>query len=234
MLETREISRKYSGKRVLDHISFTIEPGSIYALLGPNGSGKTTWMRLAAGLLRPSEGKLFLDGVEIGRETKKRIVYMPTENYFYPWMNVEGVGTYYQSFFKDFSMERYHRYMSLMGIEGKQKLRQLSTGMLAKVKLAATLSRNAEVYLLDEPMNGIDLLARDQMVACLLDVSNQATAIVISSHHVEEIEGIVDRVLFLKEGRLLGADEVERIRDEEGLSLADAYRSRMGEREEKK
>ena len=161
MLETKSLSKSYIKKQVLFDLNFTITGGHIYGLLGPNGSGKSTWMKICAGLVKPTSGSVSLEGRKIDIQTRNDISYAPTENFFYPWMSIEEVGKYYQDFFPDFSLDTYHTLLEEMKLTPKQKLKTLSSGMNAKTKIAAALSRNAKVYLLDEPFNGIDYSRRD-------------------------------------------------------------------------
>ena len=224
MLESIQITKKFVGKTAVDGISMKLEPGHIYALLGPNGSGKTTWMKMVAGLIKPTSGEIRYKGYAIGLETRKEIAYMSTEPYFYDWMTVEGVGKYYQDFFDDFSMDRYNLMISNMDLTGNLKVKSLSSGMMAKLKVAVTMARNARIYLLDEPLNGIDLLARDSVMNMILQAASNDKILIISSHLVEELESVVDKAIFIKESHFAGIYDVEALRTNESVSLADKYR----------
>ena len=148
MLESKELTKKYGAKAAVNCVSLSMEPGHIYAMLGPNGSGKTTWMKMAAGLVKPTSGTVLFNGTPVGIESRKDVAYMSTEPYFYDWMNIEDAGKYYQDFFEDFSMERFLRMLHDMGLNEKDKIRTLSSGMVAKMKIALTLARDAKVYML--------------------------------------------------------------------------------------
>ena len=154
MLESREVTKNYGSKMAVSGVSLKLEPGLVYAMLGPNGSGKTTWMKMAAGLVKPSMGEMLYQGTPVGKESKKEIAYMSTEPYFYNWMSVADVGKYYQDFFEDFSMERYQQMLDRMELTEDMKAKKLSSGMMAKLKIAVTMARSAKIYLLDEPLNG--------------------------------------------------------------------------------
>ena len=158
ILESREVTKKYGSKTAVNQVSLQLEPGLVYAMLGPNGSGKTTWMKMVAGLVKPTNGEILYQGTPIGKESKKEIAYMSTEPYFYNWMTVSDVGKYYEDFFEDFSMEKYRQMISRMELTEDMKAKKLSSGMMAKLKIAVTMAREARLYLLDEPLNGIDLL----------------------------------------------------------------------------
>ena len=228
MLDSVNIVKRYSGKYAVNGMSVAIEDAHIYGLLGPNGSGKSTWMKMAAGLIVPDEGEMTLDGVKIGAETKKHIAYMPTEAYFYSYMKIKDVEKYYSDFFEDFDKQQFEKMLLDMHLEPEMKVRTLSSGMMAKLKIAVTLSRKAELYLLDEPLNGIDLLARDEVVNTILQNMSENASVVISSHLVEELERIIDRAIFMKDGQVVLNGDVEEIRQERGESIVDLYRQIYG------
>ncbi len=224
MLKCSNVKKKYFNKTALENVTLELEAGRIYALLGPNGSGKTTFMKMVAGLEKPTEGTVLYKGQPIGAASKKEVSYMPTEDYFYPYMTVEDVGRYYQDFFADFNFDNYKAMVEDMGVELKEKVTRISTGMAAKVRLAAALSRKAKLYLLDEPLNGIDLVARDKIMNTILKAADEDVTIVLSSHLVEELEAVVDGVIFIKDGRNVLVGAAEDIREEQGKSIADVYR----------
>ena len=224
MLESIQITKKFVGKTAVDGITMRLEPGHIYALLGPNGSGKTTWMKMVAGLIKPTSGEIRYQGNPIGLDTRREIAYMSTEPYFYDWMTVAGVGKYYQDFFDDFSMDRYNLMIQNMDLTGNLKVKSLSSGMMAKLKVAVTMARNARIYLLDEPLNGIDLLARDSVMNMILQAASNDKILIISSHLVEELETVVDKAIFVKDSHLAGIYDVESLRTYDNISLADKYR----------
>lgn len=228
MLESIEVTKKFVGKTAVDGITMQLEPGHIYAMLGPNGSGKTTWMKMAAGLIKPTSGQIRYMGQPISVETKNDIAYMSTEPYFYDWMTVGDVGKYYADFFKDFSMDKYDYLLEKMELLKKLKVKSLSSGMMAKLKIAVTMGRNADVYMLDEPLNGIDLIARDEVMRMVLTSASEDNIMIISSHLVEELEAVVDRAIFFQDGHFAGMYDVEQLRVMDSISLADKYRTVYG------
>ena len=228
MLDCVNVVKRYGGKFAVNGMSVAIEDAHIYGLLGPNGSGKSTWMKMAAGLIVPDEGEMRLDGVKISAETKKHIAYMPTEGYFYSYMKIKDAGRYYQDFFDDFDAQQFEKLTADMDLEMNMKVRNLSSGMMAKLKIAVTLSRKAELYLLDEPLNGIDLMARDEVVNTILTNMSDNASVVISSHLVEELERIIDKAIFMKDGQIVLMGDVEEIRQERGESVTDLYRQIYG------
>lgn len=224
MLKCSNLKKKYYKKTAVENITLELEPGRIYALLGPNGSGKTTFMKTVAGLVKPTEGMVLYKDKPIGVASKKEVSFMPTEDYFYPYMTVEDVGKYYKDFFADFNFDTYKAMVADMGAGLKDKMNKISTGMAAKVRLAAALSRKAKLYLLDEPLNGIDLITRDKILATILKAADEDVTIVISSHLVEELETMVDSVIFIKDGKSVLVGDADDIREEHGKSIADVYR----------
>ena len=231
MITSKNLTKKFGTKVAVDSVSLTLEPGHIYAMLGPNGSGKTTWMKMAAALMKPTSGEILFNGIPVGVESRKQIAYMSTEPYFYSWMSVKDVGRYYQDFFMDFSPEKFEKLLGKMELESSMKTRALSSGMMAKLKIAVTMARNARVYLLDEPFNGIDLLARDEIRACILQEAAADNILVLSSHLVEEMEAISDQAIFIKNGKLIEVRDLEEMRTEEQISMADRYRAIYGHAE---
>lgn len=228
MLQSINVSKKFVKKVALDDVSMTLEPGHIYALLGPNGSGKTTWMKMVAGLIKPTSGQILYNNVPIGIDSRKEIAYMSTEPYFYEWMTVKDVGKYYQDFFEDFSMQKYCELLYEMELTFDMKLKTLSSGMMAKLKIAVTMARDAKIYMLDEPLNGIDLIARDEVIKSVLRAASPDKILIISSHLVEELESVVDTAIFIKYGKLVGIYELEQLRINESISVADKYREVYG------
>ena len=228
MVECVNLRKKYMTVTAVEDISLNIQAGKMYALLGPNGSGKTTLMKMIAGLTRQTSGTLLYEGQPIGVESKKHIAYMPTESYFYSYMNCLDIGKYYSDFFEDFSMEKYHQMLKRMELTEELKTKKLSTGMMAKLKIAVTMARNAKLYLLDEPLNGIDLLARDEIMKSILEVIDPDVTLVISSHLVDELERVADAAIFMKEGKMVRQCMVEELRSSEKKSVVDLYREIYG------
>ena len=231
MLESKEVTKVFGSKTAVDHVSLKLEKGHVCAMLGPNGSGKTTWMKMAAGLIKPTSGQVFFNGQPVSVESRKHVAYMSTEPYFYTWMTVKDVGKYYEDFFEDYSADRYQSLLGRMGLTEDLKTKALSSGMMAKLKIAVTMARDAQVYMLDEPFNGIDLLARDEIRACILDYATQDKLLLLSSHLVEEMEAIADQAVFISEGRIVEYTDLETMRAERGISMADRYRQIYGHTE---
>ncbi len=224
MLTCAKITKRYKGKPAVNSLSIALEPGHIYGLLGPNGSGKSTWMKMMAGLVVCEEGTIAFEDRPLDVAAKRDIVYMPTESYFYPYMKVRDVGTYNRDFFSNFDEALWEELLTEMELQPDEKVSHLSTGMAAKLKVAAALSRKAKLYLLDEPLNGIDLLTRERILSTIIACMSEDSSLIISSHLVEELESTIDRVIFLKEGAIALTGDVEDIRAERGQSIVDVYK----------
>lgn len=224
MLVCNNLVKKYMSKTAVDNITLDIEPGRIYALLGPNGSGKTTLMKIISGLIKPTKGEVTYNGLPIGIESKKKIAYMSTEPFFYNYMTALDVGKYFSDFFEDFSMEKYEQLMDRMELSMKEKSKSLSSGMAAKLKIACTLARNAELFLLDEPLNGIDIIARERIINTIIESAKDNNSIMMSSHLVDELEKIIDYAVFIKNGSIVLNGNAETIRTEKGKSIVDLYK----------
>lgn len=231
MLESKSVTKMFGSLAAVDQLSLRLERGHVYAMLGPNGSGKTTWMKMAAGLIKPTSGQMLFQGEPVSLSSRRHVAYMSTEPYFYSWMTVKDVGAYYADFFDDFSDARYQELLGQMELTQDMKTRELSSGMMGKLKIAVTMARDAQVYMLDEPFNGIDLLARDEMRSCILKYATEDKLLLLSSHLVEEMEAIADRAVFIQKGKLVDCVDLDEMRMETGLSMADRYRQIYGHTE---
>ena len=221
MLELQNVTKKYLRRTALDDVSLSLEAGRTCLLLGPNGSGKTTMMKLITGLARPSSGGITLNGQPIGAATKARVAYMPTENYFYNFMTIRDAGRYYRDFFADFRPRTFDRLLEEMELDPADRIRQLSSGMAAKLRLSLVLSRESELMMFDEPLNGVDILTRTQTIDAILANRAGGRSMVISTHLVDELEDVVDDLVFLKQGHLVLAGAKREICA--GRTLKDMY-----------
>ncbi len=224
MLQCNNLEKKYMTVTAISNMSVNIEPGNIYELLGPNGSGKTTFMKMVAGLVKPTSGQIAFEGQPIGTYSKANIAYMPTENYFYKYMTCESAGKYYQDFFGDFDINKYYYLLRMMDLNPKQKISKMSSGMVAKTKIAITLSRDCKIIMLDEPLNGIDIIAREMIIDAIINHKDPKRAIIVSSHLVDELENIVDYAIFIKQGTVVAQGTAMDLRANSGMSLVDMYK----------
>lgn len=219
-----KLTKQYARALAVDSANIALQTGKIYGLLGPNGSGKSTLMKIAAGLVHATAGEVRVLDRPIGPETKAHVAYMPTEPYFYSFMTVKQVGRFHADFYGDFSTEVYRKLIEKMGLDMGMKISQLSSGMEAKLKVAAAVSRDARLIMLDEPLNGIDLIARDAIMAAIIERANENNTILMSSHLIDVLESILDEVIFIKQGRIVLQGETEAVRAQHGKSIVDLYR----------
>lgn len=222
MLEIRNLTRRYPTKTAVSDLTLTLEPGKTYALLGPNGSGKTTLMKMIAGLVKPTSGSITFENTPISPKTKSQIAYMPTENYFYNYMSVRDAGKYYADFFPDFDCQAFEQFLQSMSLPPKDKIRQLSSGMSAKLRLALTLSRNAKLMMFDEPLNGVDILTRAQVVNAIIENRRTGRTMLVSTHLVDELDPYIDCAIYMKNGVIEAMGSREEL-CKDGSTLTDLY-----------
>ena len=218
------LTKHYGQIKALDNISLTLESGKIVGLLGPNGSGKTTLIKLLNGLLTPTKGQILVDGQKIGVETKKLVAYLPDNSYLNSWMTVRQIVDYFTDFYADFRPEVAYEMLERLDISPKRKLKTLSKGNKEKVCLILVMSRNAKLYVLDEPIAGVDPAARDYVIATILNNYNPDATVLISTHLIADIEQILDQVIFLKNGSVVLQKTVDEIRTEHGKSVDELFR----------
>lgn len=223
LVKIKGLTKSYDKrKNALDHLDLTIPSGRIIGLLGPNGSGKTTLIKLLAGLLMPNEGEILICGKEPGAETKAVVSYLPERTYFRSSMRVKELIEYFQDFYADFRPERARELLGNLKIDENASLKTLSKGTKEKVQLIMVMSREARLYLLDEPIAGVDPAARDCILRTIISNYNEDATVILSTHLISDIEQILDEVIFIKAGRILLQDSVENIREQQGKSV-DAY-----------
>ena len=227
-LRIDNLTHRYRGVTALKGVNAQLRGGDTCLLLGPNGSGKTTLMKLAAGLASPSAGRILLDGEAVGTATKRRTAYMPTENYFYNYMTVRDAGKYYADFFPDFDRGAFDARIRRAELAPDARIRTLSSGMGAKLRLSLALSRDAELMMFDEPINGVDMLTRDWVLEEIAQRRGEGRVLLISTHLVEQAERLADCALFLRDGELVRSGSLAEICREK--SLEDVYREIYGNR----
>jgi ABC-2 type transport system ATP-binding protein len=218
------LTKNYGSLRALDSVDLSIEPGRIVGLLGPNGSGKTTLIKIASRLLVPSAGKLEICGMEPSEKTKALVSYLPDRDYLPGWMKVSELVDMYGDFFADFDRERARKMMDSLGLDGKMLLRKLSKGNKEKVQLILTMSRRAKLYLLDEPIAGVDPAARDYILDTILSNYDEEAVVLISTHLISDVEKVLDEAIFLKQGKVVLHKPVDDVRQETGMSLDGYFR----------
>lgn len=224
LVRCNDLSKNYGSITALDNISFTLESGKIVGLLGPNGSGKTTLIKLLNGLLTPSKGEILIDGQKVGVETKKLVAYLPDNSYLNSWMTVKQIVAYFADFYEDFRPEVAYEMLARLDIAPDRKLKTLSKGNKEKVCLILVMSRNARLYVLDEPIAGVDPAARDYVISTIINNYNPQATVIISTHLIADIEQILDEVIFLKNGHLVLQKTVDEIRTEHEKSVDELFR----------
>ena len=216
LVQFQNVTKQYSSKKALDNVSFTLEPGKIYGLLGPNGSGKSTAIKIINDLLQPTSGTVLVNGSRPGVESKKIISYLPDRNYLNDWMKVEDAFKLFEDFYEDFDRTRAEEMLKSLNIASDARLKTLSKGTLEKVQLILIMARRAKLYVLDEPIAGVDPAARDYILQTILSNYGEESSILISTHLITDIEKVLDEVLFLQNGRIVLSGAVDDIRAEHG------------------
>ncbi len=217
------VSYSYDKRKdVLQQLQLRLSRGKIIGLLGPNGSGKSTLIKLLNGLLVPGEGEIRIGGFKPGVETKSRVSYLPERTYLQKGRTIQEIIDYFTDFYTDFRPERATAMLEVLGIEKGQKLKTLSKGTREKVQLILVMSRDAELYILDEPIAGVDPAARDYIIRTIIQNYNENATVLLATHLITDIEAILDEVVFIRDGRLILHKAAEEIRDENGKSI-DAY-----------
>lgn len=224
IVEFNEVYKSYSNKDVLKGVNLNIPKGKIVGLLGPNGSGKTTMIKLMNGLLQPDKGSIEIKGSKPSIETKKVVSYLPEKTYLNDWMKVKDILGFFQDFYEDFDMEKADKMIESLKIDKNEKLKTMSKGTKEKVQLILVMSRNADLYILDEPIGGVDPAARSYILKTILTNYNEDSTLLIATHLISEIENICDDVIFISNGEIVLQGNVDEIREEKGKSIDALFR----------
>ena len=228
IIEISGLTKSYLNKKALDDISLNIGMGKVVGILGPNGSGKTTLIKIIAGILRQSKGGILIDGKEPGVYTKSIVSYLPDRNFLYKWMNIQDAIDLYKDFYADFDQKKAYELLDFMKLERNMKIDSLSKGMNEKLNLTLVLSRKAKVYVIDEPIAGVDPVARDQILDTIINNYNSESTMIITTHLVRDIERIFDEVIFLRDGLVELQGNAEDLREEKGMQIDDLYKEIFG------
>ena len=224
LLECNGLTKCYSGKKALNNVNLKLEPGRIIGLLGPNGSGKSTFIKLCAGLLTPNAGEVRILGLPIGPETKGMVAYLPERTYLSKWETVREIVDFFDEMYDNFQKDKAYQMLQDLNINPEDKLKTMSKGTKEKVQLILVMSRKADLYLLDEPMGGVDPAARDYILDTIITSYNQEGSILISTHLISDIENILDDVIMIKEGNVVCYDSADNIRMNYEKSLDQVFR----------
>ena len=224
VLQARDLTMRYHGCVALDGLNLELPKGKIVGLLGPNGSGKTTFIKLAAGLLTPTAGSIQIDGEKIGPKTKAAVSYLPDRPCFNKNLRVEQLLDFFQDFYQDFDRERAETMLKTLNIQPKARFRTLSKGTQEKVQLVLVMSRRAKLYLLDEPIGGVDPAARDYILNTIITNYDPSATVLISTHLITDVERVLDEFLFLYNGKIIRGGNADTVREESGKSLDELFR----------
>lgn len=224
ILECRNLTKTFGTKTALNNINLSIGRGKIVGLLGPNASGKTTLIKLCNELLTPTSGEILIGGNKPGIQTKKIVSYLPERTYLSDWMKVSDVINFFKDFYPNFRPEKAYDMLSKLNINPGDKIKTMSKGTKEKVQLILVMSRDAELYLLDEPIGGVDPAARDYILDTIISNYNENATIIISTHLIADVEKVLDEIIFIKEGQVLLTKTVDEIRAESGKSVDSLFR----------
>lgn len=225
LAEVKNLTMVYNKRSTaLNQLNLVIPRGKIIGLLGPNGSGKTTLIKILNGLLMPTKGEVFINGERPGAKTKARVSYLPERTYFQGSRKVKELIAYFADFYEDFKPERAKQMLENLGIDENDRLKTLSKGTKEKVQLIMVMSRDADLYVLDEPIAGVDPAARDYILRTIISNYNENATVLLSTHLISDIENILDEVIFIKNGNLVLQSTVEEIREKQGKSVDSYFR----------
>ncbi|MBQ7596158.1 MAG: ABC transporter ATP-binding protein [Clostridia bacterium] len=223
LLQVKDLKKSYGDHQVLNGINFKINPGMIVGLLGPNGCGKTSMIKSIVGLINDYEGEILIEGKKPGVESKKSIAYLPEKNYLPAWMTPKSAIKYMADFYDNFNKDKAYELLHAFDLPEKQKIKTMSKGMQEKVQLLLVMSREAKLYILDEPLGGVDPVARDFIMETIMKNRFENSSILLSTHLIYDIEGILDRVLMIKGGNLEVDTDVKNI-DDHGMTVEDLFK----------
>lgn len=224
ILQCTNLCKNYGKKQALNNLNLSLSKGKIIGLLGPNGSGKTTFIKILNGLLTPTSGEAFIDGNGIGIESKKIVSYLPDCVSLPEWMKINELIKFYKNFYEDFNSEKAYVMLENLKIDPDDKFKTLSKGNKEKVQLILVMSREAKLYLLDEPMGGVDPATRDYILNTIISNYSENSTVIISTHLIADVEKILDEVLFINNGEIVIQDTVDNIRDNQGKSIDTLFR----------
>ncbi|WP_040197440.1 ABC transporter ATP-binding protein [Candidatus Soleaferrea massiliensis] len=224
ILQCRNLTKGFSGRLALNNVNLDIERGRIIGLLGPNGSGKSTLIKLVNGLLTPNAGTVLVNGQAPGIESKKVVSYLPERTYLNDWMRVSNLISFFSDFYSDFDAKKAYDMLRRLNINPQDRLKTMSKGTKEKVQLILVMSREAQLYLLDEPIAGVDPAARDYILNTIITNYNREASVIISTHLISDIEQVLDDVIFINAGNIVLTSSVDQIREKEGKSVDTLFR----------
>lgn len=229
ILEVKNVSKRLGGKEVLKDISITLSSGKVLGILGPNGNGKTTLLNIIIGFLKADSGEVKINGIEVGSETKKIISFLQEKSNLSKRMNINDAINFYMDFFQDFNIDKMNELIKFMNLDRSLKIKALSKGMLEKLCLSLVLSRKVQLYILDEPISGVDLVAREKIMDAIINNIGDEKSIIITTHYVGELEQIFDEVAFIGDGKVLEHGNAEELRAKYEKSIEEIYKKIFSE-----
>lgn len=217
MIKLEQVAKSYGTKKALTNVNLTLEKGKIIGLVGENGSGKTTLLKIIAGLVTPSSGIAEVDGIKVTRKIASKIAYMPDTDLFYPYFTVDELFRFYESQYEDFNYDKANIVAQFLNVDRNAQLKKLSKGNRGRAKMAATFGREADYYLLDEPFSGFDPMVRSDIIKGMIQFTDETQTVFLSTHEIREAEPLMDEIVLLSGGKILAHEELEAIRDREGM-----------------
>lgn len=224
LLECKNLNKSFGNKKVLEDVNLNIEKGKIIGLLGKNGAGKSSFIKIINDLLTPTSGHVLINGKVIGVESKKVISYLPERTYLDKSMTVNKVLEFFNEFYEDFDIEKARNLLEKLDLNYNQKLNKMSKGMQEKIQLVLVMSRKADLYILDEPLGGVDPATRDYILDTILNNFNENSSVIISTHLISDIERILDEVIFIDKGKIILIEETDKLREKENSSIDEIFR----------
>ena len=224
LVKCTNLTKKFDNKTILNNINLTIKPNKIIGLLGQNGTGKTTLIKLINDLLTPTSGEILINGKKPGPESKKIISYLPERTYLDKSMTIKETLTFFSDFYQDFNINKAKKLLKDLDLNEEQKLSKMSKGMLEKLTLILVMSRKAQLYILDEPLGGVDPATREYILNTILTNFNENASIIISTHLIEDIEKILDEVIFIDKGKIILNSPTDKLREKENQSIDEIFR----------
>ncbi|MBQ5695930.1 MAG: ABC transporter ATP-binding protein [Clostridium sp.] len=224
VLMVNNLYKKIGNKKIIKDLNLSLNKGKVLGILGPNGKGKTTLLNIISGIKKATSGDVLIDGIKVSSETKKSVSFLQERNTLSNWMTIKDAVEFYKDFFQDFNEEKVKELLAFMNLDEKLKIKSLSKGMLEKLHLSLTLSRKAKLYILDEPISGIDIVTREKIIKAIIDNIEEDSSMIITTHYVGELEGIFDEVAFLDEGKIIEINDAEVLREKYGKSIEEIYK----------
>ena len=224
ILQVKNVSKSFDGRKIVDGVSFSVERGKIVGLLGKNGSGKTTVIKMINDLLTKDSGEILINGEKIGAKTKKIVSYLPERSYLDTSKKIYQIFDYFEDFYTDFDRQKAEKMIAELDLTLDMKISKMSKGMREKISLALVMSRNADLYVLDEPLGGVDPVTRDKILKTILSNFGENSSLIITTHLISDVEKILDKVIFIDGGKILLEGDADKLRESENASINDIFR----------